>query len=260
MSINFPNIDPVILQIGTSPLKITWYSLSYVVGILLSWAYIKFLNKDKISTKIIDDLITYLIIGIIIGGRLGYVIFYDFQYYMQNPIYIIRTWDGGMSFHGGLLGVIIASFIFCKIHKLKFFSVMDLLACATPIGLFFGRIANFINAELYGRITDVSWSVIFPGQLEPRHASQIYESLTEGLLSFIILYFLATKTKIREYSGMLSGIFLLLYSFFRLLIENYRQPDEQIGFILYNITMGQILSTPMFISGTIIIIYSMRQK
>jgi phosphatidylglycerol---prolipoprotein diacylglyceryl transferase len=260
LSINFPNIDPVILQIGSSPLKITWYSLSYVVGILLSWTYIKFLNKGKISTKIIDDLITYLIIGIIIGGRLGYVLFYDFQYYMQNPSYIIRTWDGGMSFHGGLLGVIIASFIFCKINKLKFFSVMDLLACATPIGLFFGRIANFINAELYGRITDASWAVIFPGQLEARHASQIYESLTEGLLSFIILYFLATKTKIREYSGMLSGIFLLLYSLFRLLIENYRQPDEQIGFILYKITMGQILSTPMLISGIIIIIYSMRQK
>ena len=260
MSFSFPNIDPVILQIGSSPLKVTWYSLSYVAGILLSWLYIRMLNKNKISNKIIDDLITYIIIGIIVGGRLGYVLFYDLEYNIAHPGNIIRTWDGGMSFHGGLFGVIAASFIFCKLNKLKFFDIMDLLACATPIGLFFGRIANFINAELYGRITDVSWGVIFPGQIHARHASQLYESLTEGLLSFIILYLLATKTKIRDISGMISGIFLLLYALFRTLIENYREPDEQIGFVIYNITMGQLLSTPMLLSGIIIIIYSMRAK
>ena len=260
MSFAFPNIDPVILQIGSSPLKITWYSLSYVAGILLSWLYIRMLNKNKISNKIIDDLITYIIIGIIVGGRLGYVLFYDLEYNIAHPGNIIRTWDGGMSFHGGLFGVIAASFIFCKLNKLKFFDIMDLLACATPIGLFFGRISNFINAELYGRITDVSWGVIFPGQIHARHASQLYESLTEGLLSFIILYLLATKTKIRDISGMISGIFLLLYALFRTLIENYREPDEQIGFVIYNITMGQLLSTPMLLSGIIIIIYSMRAK
>jgi len=260
LSFSFPNIDPVILQIGSSPLKVTWYSLSYVAGILLSWLYIRMLNKNKISNKIIDDLITYIIIGIIVGGRLGYVLFYDLEYNIAHPGNIIRTWDGGMSFHGGLFGVIAASFIFCKLNKLKFFDIMDLLACATPIGLFFGRIANFINAELYGRITDVSWGVIFPGQIHARHASQLYESLTEGLLSFIILYLLATKTKIRDISGMISGIFLLLYALFRTLIENYREPDEQIGFVIYNITMGQLLSTPMLLSGIIIIIYSMRAK
>jgi phosphatidylglycerol---prolipoprotein diacylglyceryl transferase len=260
LSFAFPNIDPVLLQIGSSPLKITWYSLSYVAGILLSWLYIRMLNKNKISNKIIDDLITYIIIGIIVGGRLGYVLFYDLEYNIAHPGNIIRTWDGGMSFHGGLFGVIAASFIFCKLNKLKFFDIMDLLACATPIGLFFGRISNFINAELYGRITDVSWGVIFPGQIHARHASQLYESLTEGLLSFIILYLLATKTKIRDISGMISGIFLLLYALFRTLIENYREPDEQIGFVIYNITMGQLLSTPMLLSGIIIIIYSMRAK
>jgi len=263
MTIIFPNIDPVIIQFGDSPLKITWYSLSYVVGIILSWMYIKRLNKigqiqPSIEIKILDDLITAIILGIIIGGRLGYVLFYDLEYNLANPLNIIRTWEGGMSFHGGLLGVIIASFIYCHIHKLKYFRVMDLLACATPIGLFLGRIANFINAELCGRVTNSSWGVIFPGQTLPRHASQLYESFTEGLLLFIILFLLFTRTKIQIYCGMLSGLFLLFYALFRGLIENYREPDNHIGFVIGHYTMGQLLSLPMIILGIAIIIYSFR--
>ncbi len=262
MAFIFPNIDPVILSISNTPLKITWYSLSYLAGILLSWIYIKHLNKlnktNPLETKKIDDLITYIIIGIIIGGRLGYVLFYDFFLYLSNPLQILRTWEGGMSFHGGLLGVIIASYIFCRIHKVEFFRVMDLLACATPIGLFLGRIANFINGELYGRTTEVAWGVIFPNQILPRHPSQLYESLLEGLILFLILFFLYDK--IRKFKGMASGLFLLLYSLFRGLIENYREPDSHIGFIFAKITMGQILSIPMILAGSYIIYYSIKHK
>lgn len=256
MALTFPQIDPVIFQITDTPLKVTWYSLSYVVGILLSWWYVKFLSKGKITDKEIDSLITYIIIGIIVGGRLGYVLFYDLSYNIAHPLNIIRTWDGGMSFHGGLLGVIIASFIFCKRQQIKFFSIMDLLACATPIGLFFGRIANFINAELYGRATNAAWGVVFPGHDVSRHPSQLYESFTEGLILFLIMYLLYTKTKISNYSGALSGIFLLGYSFFRSVIENYREPDVHIGFIFAHVTMGQLLSLPMMVVGLILVVMS----
>ena len=264
MAFIFPNIDPVIFQFGDTALKVTWYSLSYVTGILLGWAYIKKLNKigllPSIKEKLIDDLITSLIVGIIVGGRLGYVLFYDLDYNLAHPMNIIRTWEGGMSFHGGLLGVIFACLIYCKIYKVNFLQMMDLIACASPIGLFFGRIANFINAELYGRVTEVSWGVIFPGQKFARHASQLYESFAEGLVIFIILLLLYTKTKIQSYKGMLCGLFLLLYALFRSLLENYREPDGHIGFVIANITMGQILSFPMILVGLVLVIYSMRNK
>ncbi len=265
MAFNFPNFDPVILHFGDSPFKITWYSLSYVVGILLSFIYIKHLNKvgrlkPSIDIKFIDGLFTAVILGIIIGGRLGYVLFYDLEYNLIHPWNIIRTWEGGMSFHGGLLGVIASSFIYCYINKIKYLRIMDLLACATPIGLFLGRIANFINAELCGRVTDSSWGVLFPGQSEPRHASQLYESGTEGFLLFIILFVLFTKTRIQLYNGMLSGLFLVFYAFFRGLIENYREPDAHIGFVIGNYTMGQLLSLPMICLGLVVILYSFKQK
>lgn len=261
MAFIFPNINPVIFQFGDSPLKVTWYSLSYVVGILLSLTYIKYLNRTykiqpALQVKIIDDLLTAIVLGIILGGRIGYVIFYDLEYNLNNPLNIIRTWEGGMSFHGGLLGVIIAVFIYCHIHKIKYFKIMDLLACATPIGLFFGRIANFINAELYGRTTNSPLGVIFPGQNAPRHASQLYESFSEGLLLFVILFLFFTKTKIQNFHGMISGIFLIFYAFFRSIIENYREPDAHIGFIFGNYTMGQLLSAPMIAIGIVIILYS----
>lgn len=265
MAINFPDIDPVIFQISNFPLKITWYSLAYVVGIILGWYYIKYINKTskltlEISDKILDNLLTSVIIGIIVGGRLGYVIFYDLEYNIHHPLNIIKTWEGGMSFHGGLLGVIISCFIFSKINKIKFFRIMDLLACATPIGLFFGRIANFINSELYGRYTDSSLGVIFPGEKMARHASQLYEASTEGLISFIILFLVVKYTRAIEKSAMLSGLFLLLYSFFRMVIENFREPDAHIGFIFYQITMGQLLCLPMLIAGIGLILFSLKKN
>ena len=232
------------------------------MGILLAWYYVKYLNKlnnpDAIKPKLIDDLITYIIIGIIIGGRLGYVLFYDLAYNLKEPTNILRTWEGGMSYHGGLLGVITAAFIYCKLYKIPFFKLMDLLACATPIGLFLGRIANFINGELWGRPTDAPWGVIFPGQIEPRHPSQLYEAFFEGLILFLILFFLYNK--IRRFNGMASGLFLLLYALFRGLVENYREPDSQIGFIFTNFTMGQLLSAPMVIIGIVIIFYSIKSR
>ncbi len=266
MAFIFPDIDPVIVNFSSnSPFKITWYSASYVLGIVLGWAYIKYLNRNTlfnkpIDNKQIDDLITAIILGIVIGGRLGYVLFYDLQHNIKDPLNIFRTWEGGMSFHGGLLGVVIASLIYCRIHKLKFFRMIDLVACATPIGLFFGRIANFINAELQGRVTTINWGVIFPGQSHPRHASQLYESFLEGIVLFIILYLVYTKTKAQKFQGIISGIFLIMYSVFRSIIENFREPDEHIGFIIGNITMGQILSLPMLLSGLLIILYSIKSK
>lgn len=256
MTIAFPDIDPIIFQVGI--LKISWYSLSYVVGILLSWWYIKSLNQ--FSAKIIDDLITYIIIGIIVGGRLGYVLFYDLNYNLEHPSNIIKTWNGGMSFHGGLIGVIIATWIFAKIHGISFLAIMDLCAIAAPIGLFFGRIANFINAELYGRVTDVPWAVIFPEERAPRHPSQLYESALEGALLFIIMYFAVRRTNAIKYKGMLSGIFLLLYALFREFIENYREPDAHLGFIFAHITMGQLLSAPMIIAGISLILFAKSKK
>lgn len=262
MAIIFPEINPVIFSFGDSPLKITWYSLSYVVGILLAWVYMKHLNKlskpNELSIKFIDDLITALILGIVIGGRLGHVLFYDLAANIADPINIFRTWNGGMSFHGGLLGVIFATLIHCKFNKVEFLRVMDLIACVTPIGLCFGRIANFINAELYGRVTNVAWAVIFPGQVQPRHPSQLYESFCEGILIFCILYFVYPK--IKQYKGMSCGLFLLLYAFFRGIIENYRQPDDHLGFVVGNLTMGQLLSIPMLLVGIIVIIYSVINK
>lgn len=262
MAIIFPNIDPVILNISGTPLKITWYSLSYVVGILLSWYYIQYLNKrnapDSINPKAIDDLITYIILGVIFGGRLGYVIFYDLETNLYDPWNALRTWEGGMSYHGGLIGVTLATLIYCKIHKIAFFKVMDLIACATPIGLFLGRIANFINAELYGRVTSKSWGVIFPGQTEARHPSQLYESFLEGVVLFIILFFLYKR--LHKFAGMTSGIFLLFYAVFRGIIENYRQPDEHLGFVFANFTMGQLLSVPMILVGVTLVIYSFKSR
>ena len=265
MAINFPDINPVILEISNTPFKITWYSLAYVVGILLGCYYIKYINKNNnllpaINVKIIDDLLTSVIIGILIGGRLGYVLFYDLEYNIKNPMNIIKTWEGGMSFHGGLVGVIIACYIFSKLNKISFFRIMDLLACATPIGLFFGRIANFINGELYGRYTDSNLGVIFPGEKIARHASQLYESVTEGLLSFIILFFIVKFTRAIEKSAMISGLFLVLYSFFRIIIENFREPDAHIGFVFSQFTMGQLLCLPMLIAGIGLILFSLREN
>ena len=235
------NFDPVALEIFS--LEIRWYSLSYIFGILIGWLYCKkILIENKNLSKLLDDLITYLIIGIIIGGRLGFVLFYNFKYYLNNPIEIIMIWNGGMSFHGGLLGVIIATIIFSNKHNVNKFIFLDLIAASAPIGIFLGRISNFINSELYGRESDVFWSVIFPKvDYIARHPSQIYEALLEGIILFFIIFYLIKKGYLLK-PGIISSVFLIFYSLFRFIIEFFRTPDEHIGFIFLNLTMGQAIS------------------
>lgn len=256
--LEFPNISPVTISFG--PLAISWYSLSYVTGIILGWYYALKLAEKKytpLKKQHIDDFITWVIIGIIIGGRLGYVIFYDPVKYFSNPIEILKTYEGGMAFHGGILGFIIVSIIFARKNNIKYFALVDVSAAAAPIALFLGRIANFINAELYGRVTDVPWSFVFPGSDGlPRHPSQLYEAALEGAALFFILYFCVIKYHGLKKPGLISGLFLIFYSSFRFIVENYREPDVHIGLHAELITRGQLLCIPMFIVGLIVIKYS----
>jgi len=235
------NFNPVAIQIFS--IEIRWYSLAYIFGILIGWLYCKkILIKDKNISKLFDDLISYLIIGIILGGRLGYVIFYNLEYFSSNPIEILMIWQGGMSFHGGLLGVLASTIIYAKKHNVNKFIFLDLIAGSAPIGIFLGRIANFLNSELYGRETDILWSVIFT-KIDniTRHPSQIYEALLEGVILFFILFFFIKKNYLLK-PGLISSLFLIFYSLFRFLVEFFRVPDEQIGFIYLNLTIGQIIS------------------
>ncbi|WP_040256774.1 prolipoprotein diacylglyceryl transferase [Rickettsia hoogstraalii] len=254
----FPNINPIIFSIG--PLAVSWYSLSYVVGILLGWFYAnKIIEKFKpqITKKNLEDFITYAVIGIIVGGRLGFVLLYNPSRYFSHPIDILKTYEGGMSFHGGALGVIIAAYLFCRKYKVNFLSLTDIIAPVVPIGLFLGRIANFINGELYGRITNSSFGMIFPNSdLQPRHPSQLYEAFFEGLVLFCILAYATFRHKTLKKCGLNSGIFLIFYALFRITIEIFREPDIQIGFILDSLTMGQILSVPMLLLGSYLICQS----
>lgn len=256
--IQFPNIDPVIISFG--PLAVTWYSTAYVVGILIGWQYalklIKFYDKD-ITQHHIDDFISWIIIGIIIGGRLGYVLFYDPGKYFANPISILKTYEGGMSFHGGIIGYVTACYLFSLYKGVNFLILTDISAAAAPITLFLGRIANFINAELYGRVTDMPWAVIFPySDKLPRHPSQLYESFLEGICIFLIISYLIYYRNILRKKGLTSGVFLILYAIFRIFVEFFREPDAQIGYIAQYFTMGQILCFPMLIIGIIFIFRS----
>ncbi len=249
--INFPNIDPVFFSIG--PLEIRYYGLAYVLGILLAWIYVSFLIKKfklNITKKDLDDFVTYSIIGIIIGGRLGYVLFYDPLRYLKDPVEIFKTYMGGMSFHGGLAGLVAAAYIFSRLRKINFFVISDLAAASSPIGLFLGRLANFINAELYGRPTDLPWGVVFPGAGPiPRHPSQLYEAFLEGILLFFAMVYFTFAKKCLAYPSRLASIFLIIYSIFRIFVENLREADIQIGYILGYITMGQILSSFSLLLG-----------
>ena len=242
------NFDPVAFQIFS--FEIRWYSLAYIIGVLFGWIHCKKILKtnDKLI-KLFEDLITYLIIGIILGGRIGYILFYNLEYYLNNLSEIIMIWNGGMSFHGGLLGVILATVIFSKKHKINAYIFLDLIALAAPIGLFFGRIANFINAELFGRETEILWSVKFI-KIDniSRHPSQIYEAFFEGIILFYLLNYLSKKPYFKK-PGLISLTFIIFYSIFRFGIEFFREPDLQIGYLLYQLTMGQILSIVFFFLG-----------
>ena len=260
MSLKYPDIDPVLFSIG--PLEIRWYSLAYIFGILIGAFYINFLAKKtklKLTSKFIEDFIFAVVLGIVIGGRLGYIFIYNFDYYIDNPSEILQLRQVGMSFHGGLLGYIISIIILCRKHKVDYWKIFDLSACAAPIGLFFGRIANFINGELFGRITDVPWAMEFPmGGPFLRHPSQIYEALTEGLLLFIISNILFFKYEFYKRTKLLTGVALVFYALFRIFSEFFRNPDIQIGYILEYFTMGQILSSMIFLLGLYLITLSYR--
>ena len=242
------NFDPVAFQIFS--FEIRWYSLAYIFGIIFGWLYCKKkLIKDEKLLNLFDDLITYLIIGIILGGRLGYIIFYNLEYYLDNFFEILMIWNGGMSFHGGLIGVILATVIFSKKHKINSYIFLDLIALVAPIGLFLGRIANFINSELYGRETDVLWSVKFITiDNISRHPSQIYEAIFEGLILFFLLNHFAKKDGFKN-PGLISSMFLIFYSFFRFILEFFRAPDSQIGYLAYQLTLGQFISIVFFFLG-----------
>ena len=253
-----PSIDPVIFSI--SFIEVRWYSLAYIFGIIIGLIVIKKLNKNKgslISLNQLDNFLIWAVLGIILGGRIGYVLFYQTNYFLDNPYYIFEIWNGGMSFHGGLIGIIISIFIFCRINSVKFFYLSDLVSVVAPIGLFLGRIANFINTELIGRPSEFYISVIYPSIDEiPRHPSQLYEAFFEGLVLFLILLFYFIKKSNLENYGLVTGFFLTLYALFRFLIEFLREPDAQLGLFYNFISMGQILSIPIFIFGIILILYN----
>ena len=246
------NFDPVAFEFLT--FEIRWYSLSYIAGIVLAWIYIKkFILKETEYSKYIDDLISYVIIGVIIGGRLGYVIFYNFEYYISNPLEILMIWTGGMSFHGGVLGVIISTYLFCKKKKLSTFYFLDLISLSAPIGIFLGRIANFINSELYGTRTDFFLAVIFEKvDTVSRHPSQLYEAFFEGIILFILLNFIYKKY-INHKPGVLSALFLIFYSVFRFIIEFTREPDAHLGLVFMELSQGQVMSILFFVLGLIIL-------
>lgn len=259
--IHLPELDPIAFSFG--PLVVRWYSLAYIAGILFTSFWLKKCNdRDKfMSESAFDNWLVWAVLSILLGGRLGYVFFYNAPYFLYHPLEILAFWRGGMSFHGGLLGAIFGMWIFARHYKINYLKLTDCLAVAAPVGLLFGRLANFVNMELYGRITGSEFGVIFPnGGSLPRHPSQLYEAALEGLLLFVILFSLQHFTKISKRVGSLSGIFLVLYGSFRILIENFREPDEQIGFLMAKITMGQLLSLPLILLGIFLIFFRPKKK
>ncbi|HVI27696.1 prolipoprotein diacylglyceryl transferase [Hansschlegelia sp.] len=254
-AIAYPMIDPVALQVG--PLAIRWYALAYIAGLLIGWWLAKRIaGRDAFwgSTTHpkpldVDDLIVWVAFGVILGGRIGYVLFYDFEVYAEAPLEALKIWRGGMSFHGGLLGAGLALALFARSRKLPVLPAFDLAAAVTPIGLFFGRIANFINGELFGRVSDVPWAMAFPnGGPEPRHPSQLYQAALEGVCLFVLVQILVRSGALKR-PGLVTGAFVAGYAVARIIGEEFRQPDAQIGFLAGGLTMGMLLSLPMLLAG-----------
>ncbi len=260
-AIAFPAIDPVAIEIG--PLAIRWYALAYVVGILLGWRYMIVLAarpQAPAAARDIDDFVVWATLGVVLGGRLGYVAFYKPGYFLDNPGEILAMWQGGMSFHGGLCGVVLASIAFAYARRIQWLALGDLICAAVPIGLFLGRLANFVNGELYGRATTAAWGVVFPGGgPQPRHPSQLYEAVLEGLVLFAILALLAWRGRALERPGLLSGVFLAGYAIARGIAELFRQPDAHLGFLMLGTTMGQLLSLPLLLAGLYFIFQARRR-
>ena len=251
------DLNPVLINFWS--FEVRWYSLAYIFGILIGWWIAKKIIVFKIETKniafnirIFDDLISYIIISIIIGGRFGYIIFYNLSYYLNNPLDVFKIWQGGMSFHGALIGVILGTYLFSNKVKINLFFFLDIIACVAPVGIFFGRVANFINGELYGKPTNLSWSVIFPDvDRIPRHPSQLYEAVLEGFMLFIILIVLTYKKSAN--TGLVSALFMVLYGLFRIIAEQFREPDMQVGYLFNLFSMGSVLSFFMILMGLFIL-------
>lgn len=249
-------LSPIALDLGF--LQLRWYSLAYIAGILVGWWYLLRLLQAPgapMARRHADDLVTWATLGIILGGRLAYVLFYDPARFLQHPGDIVKLWEGGMSFHGGVIGVSLAIILMARRHKLDWLRIHDYVACVVPIGLGLGRLANFVNGELWGRPTDASWGVIFPGAPGdlPRHPSQLYEFALEGVVLFVVLWFLFYKTDARRKPGMLVGTFLLGYGLARFFVEFFREPDVQLGTLSWGLTMGQTLTLPMIAGGIYLI-------
>jgi len=264
--LTYPHIDPVLFALG--PLKVRWYGLMYVLGFSATYLLVRLQVKKfrwQELDKQMDNLNLVLILGVILGGRLGYVLFYNLPYYLGHLMEIPATWEGGMSFHGGCLGALLAGIFYCRRHSIDFWKGVDLYVVTAPIGLGLGRIGNFINGELFGRITDVPWGMVFPsGGPLARHPSQLYEAALEGIVLFTILWSLKSKPWRPEKSrlwphGSMLALFLLLYGLFRFLVEFVREPDPQLGEILFHLTMGQLLSITMMIIGLLLWIWRCRQ-
>lgn len=251
LAIPFPAIDPTLIEIG--PFAIRWYALAYIAGIVIGWRVARVLVRrtpQVATTDQVDDYVTWVTLGIIAGGRLGYVLFYRPGYYITAPWEALAVWHGGMSFHGGALGVIVATWLFARRNGVDWVAFADRIVCVVPIGLFFGRLANFINGELWGRVTDVPWAMVFPtGGPEPRHPSQLYQAGLEGIFLFLLLMVLVRSEWVRARPGILSGTFLAGYGVARGIGELFRQPDAHLGFLLAGATMGQLLSVPMVLVG-----------
>jgi phosphatidylglycerol---prolipoprotein diacylglyceryl transferase len=262
-SIPFPNIDPVLFSIG--PLAVRWYALAYIAGLLFASWYIKRLVTDprlwngsaaSITPKQVDDLFIWALLGVVLGGRIGYVLFYEPMRFLASPLEIFNTMGGGMSFHGGFIGVILACYFFGRGVQTSMWSLLDLAATAVPVGLGLGRVANFINAELYGRASDAPWAVVFPGENFSRHPSQIYEAILEGLVLFVVIRFFSNSKLMLPRTGFISGVFALGYGLSRIVVEFFREPDTQIGYFAGFITMGMILSLPLVIVGLALLWWS----
>jgi phosphatidylglycerol---prolipoprotein diacylglyceryl transferase len=266
LSLPFPAFDPVLVQIG--PLAIRWYALAYIVGILGGWLYARAIiraerlwdGKPPLTVVDFDDFILWVTLGIILGGRLGYVLFYNPAYFFANPSEIVQLWKGGMSFHGGFLGCVIAVIAFARYRGIPVLSLGDIVCGVAPIGLFLGRLANFINAELWGRTTDVAWAFVFPGAGPlPRHPSQLYEATLEGIVLFIVLAVMMRGGALKR-PGTILGAFCLGYGIARTICEFFREPDQQLGFLWGGLTMGMLLSLPLMIAGITLIMAARRAK
>ncbi|MBM3505124.1 MAG: prolipoprotein diacylglyceryl transferase [Alphaproteobacteria bacterium] len=262
LAIPFPAIDPTLIAIG--PFAIRWYALAYVAAILAGWYFVSRRARQPVAPltpKDADDFFVWATLGVVLGGRLGYVVFYKAGYYLGHPLEILAVWHGGMSFHGGLLGMILAIVVFARRRRIDVLAFADLVAVITPFGLLLGRIANFINGELYGRVSDVPWAMVFPGGGPlPRHPSQLYEAALEGAVLFAVMLVLFYRTRLRERPGHLTAVFVGGYSLARFAAEFFREPDAHLGFLLAGATMGQLLSLAAALGGFLIWFYARRRR